>query len=630
MSITSNEAEYKRLRSYLNPFIKGPTVDALLHALATPSSYLMNSVAAVNDQLYITTASGNYLDQRLADYGITRPASVGLSDDIFAEIGIGIKNRKQVRDLINQLLNSIFGDEFVRASNPARAVEPYHLSDGDTLIINFDQKTTSTVVFSASNFQSIATASAQEVADAITKYLRAKGQTGTAIAKDDGNGAYVEILSDTVGASSSVTVLGGSAQNVLRYDSAVPAGGNASTQWTLSLQPGGFVRYTWSGGANPQLGKVAPGNYVNVFGGGFTSSTDSGSFTITAAVGGTVNNSYFEVLNPLGNSGIITQGSDTAVLFFAPIKKTLLSRNSYAAVYQTKGQLLQIFLPAATQVIRRSRLGSAHLHDAPRGHFTFKANPVAGDRFLVTSGASFVAGTDFAIGSDIESTVINLSSAINSTIDPKDGQAFAQGTSLEFDQLSLNITLTMSYTGAQAITGSGLEGDLISLQPNQPGPYVYDTTQPFTVSTIGSTLTQAVNGSSSRVVSVKDSSQFPDQQGYVILGYGTANQEGPVPYIARPSNSTILISPAYKIKFVHTPGTDISFIESKAPVVITSDGTDYPFYVTGVADGRIYAQNLITSIAATGITIVFTILYPSDQGLGKFGTIYSENPTIWS
>ena len=571
MAITTVEQEYKRLRSYLNPFIKGPAVDAVLTALATgSSSYLVNNVAAVNDQLYITTASGEYLDQRLADYGIVRPPSVGLSDDIFAEIGIAVKNRKQVRDLINSLLNSIFGDEFVRASNPSRAVEPYNLADGDTLIINFDNKFTTTVKFKTGDFESIAAAKAQEVADAITKYLRSNGLGGTAISKNDGNGNFVEILSDSKGAASSVTVLGGSAQNALKYDSVVPAGGNASTQWTLSNQPGGVIRYTWTGGANPQIGKVTAGNYVNIFGGGFASSTNSGSFTIINAVGGVAGSSYFEVSNPLGTSGIVVQGTDTAVLFYSPSKKTLLSRSSYAAVYQTQNQVLQIFLPAATQVIRRSRLGSAHIHDAPRGTFTFLAQPISGDSFSITSTTSLTAGSDFSIGATIQETITNLVGAINSDISGV--QAFVNLGGLEVDLNDSSLTLTMSYGGSQQITGSGPLGDKTSLAPNQPGPYVYDTTQPFTVSTIHTKLSESVNGNSARVIQVADSSKFPDQQGYVILGYGTSQQEGPIPYIARPSDTTLLISPAYKIKNSHLAVEQINFIDMKAPVVISGDG----------------------------------------------------------
>lgn len=537
MPVTDEDKEYKRLRSYLNPFIKGKAVDAVLHALAAgPSSYLINNVRAVHDQLYIATASGRYLDERLADIGLSRPPSVGLSDDVFRQIGIEVKNRKQVRDLINNLLNAIFGDEYVRASNPARAIEPYALRDGDTLNINFDEKNTVTIQFKANEFSSIAAATAQEVADSITKSLRSMGLSGTAIAKDDGNGPYVLILSDTIGPASSVTVLGGRAQNALKFDSPVAAGGNLSTQWTLTLQPGGVVRYTWSGGANPQLGRVEAGNYVNVFGGGFASSANEGSYIITNSQGGAAGTAFFEVLNPLGTSGVITQGVDDAVLFYSPSRKILASRLAYAACYQSGPRVLQIFLPAATKVIRRSRLGSAHLHD------------------------------------------------------PSDPQ---------------------------------------SLLPNQQGPYMYDTTQPFTVSNVGTTLAQDLDGTMAKVVQVADASKFPDAQGFVILGYGTENQEGPIPYIARPSSTTLLISPAYTIKNEHVSGEDVALVSSKAAADISKDGLDYPFYVTDVVSGRVYAQDLINSVAATGISIVFTVLYPNDIGLGKWGTEFTENPTIW-
>ena len=537
MAVTTVEAEYKRLRSYLNPSIKGPAVDAVLLALATGnSSYLVNNLRAVNDQMYISSASGRYLDERLADYGIVRPPNIGLSDDVFREIGIQVKNRKQVRDLVNQLLDSIFGDEFVRATNSSNQYEPYALRDGDTLQINFDAKTDAVITFNAADFSSIGAATAQEVADAITKSLRSQGLTGTAIARNDGNGPYVELLSDTIGASSSVTVTGGRVQNELIFDSVVPAGGNLSTQWTLSLQPGGFIRYTWTGGANPQLGKLTVGNYANIYGGGFTSSADEGSFPITDFKGGVAGVAYFQIYNPAGTSGIITQGDNNAILFFNPVKKTIASKLSYAAVYQTEARMVQIFLPAATKVVRRDRVGSAHIHD---------------------------------------------------------------------------------------------QSDAISLLPGQEGPYSYDLTQPFTISDVATTLTSQLDGTMSRVIAVTDASKFPDAQGYLILGYGTEIQEGPIPYIARPSDGTLLISPAYTIKGEFPAGTDVSFVAQKSSVVLSQDGLDYPFYVTDVVSGRQYAQDLIKSIAATGITILFTIVYPNSIGLGKWGTVYDENPTIW-
>lgn len=628
MAVTTSNKEYKRLRSYLNPLIRGPKTDAILNALVDgSSSYLINNVAAVNDQLYIVSASGTYLDQRLAEFGITRPPAVGLSDDVFRQIGIQVKNRKQVRDLMNNLLDAIFGDEFVRASSNSSMFEPYNLQDGDTLIIDFDEKNTSTIVFKSADFQSIAAAKAQEVADAITKALRNQGLPGTSIANNDGNGNYVELISDTIGASSSVTVLGGSAQNILKFAQPVAAGGNMSTQWTLSLQPGGIIRFTWTGGANPQLGKVAAGNYVNVFGGGFASSANEGSYTITKSVGGIAGQAYFEVENPLGTSGVITQGSDNAILFYNPVKKTLLSRVSYAAVFQAEQRTLQIFLPAATKVIRRDRIGSAHLHDPPRGTFTLNANPNSGDTFSITSAVSLIAGSDFAISGSIATTVANLVSAISNT---SGLVAVAQEGNVAYVQNdSLSNTLTIAYTGSANIVASGPQGDPISLQPAQQGPYIFDLSQPFTVSNIGTTLNQTIDANSNRVITVIDSSQFPDESGYLVFGYGSNEQEGPVPYIGRPSDNTLLISPAYSIKTPHSLGSDVALVSEKASANISKDGLDYPFYLTDVVSGRLYAQDLINSVAATGINIVFTILYPSDIGLGKAGTIYSEIVEIW-
>jgi len=628
MPVTTQAQEYARLRSYLTPYIKGKNVDAVLNALAAGnSSFLINSVAAVNDNLYIATAVGTYLDQRLAEFGITRPAAVGMSDDVFRQIGIQVKNRKQVRDLINNILDIIFGDELVRATSSSSVFEPYDLQDGDTLIVNFDEHTTTPIEFVTADFENIAAATAQEVADAISKYMSSLGLSGSAIAKNNGNGNFVEIISSTIGPASSVTVLGGRAQNELKFSSPVAAGGNMATQWTLSLQGGGIVRFTWTGGPNPQLGKVEAGNYVNIFDGGFASSSNEGSYPIIDSVGGVVGSSYFDVLNPLGTPGIVVQGTDDAILFYDPIKKALNSNQIYAAVYQTTSQTLQIFLPATTKVVRRNRIGSAHIHYPNTGTFTFNTNPSTGDSFSVTSANTLVAGSDFVIAATAEETAANFVAAVNNI---PSLVAIVDSLNVALIQSDLStITLTITYTGAQNIVASGPMGDPISTVANQQGPYGYDLAQPFTVSAINTKLTHNLDGTMSRVVQVANSTDFPDGQGYLIFDYGAETQEGPVPYISRPSDNTLLISPTYTIQTPHADGSPVSLIAVKAPVSLALDGTDYEFFVTDVVAGRVYAQNLINSVAATGINIVFTILYPNDIGLGGWGTSHTENPFVW-
>jgi hypothetical protein len=625
VAVTTQAQEVQRLRSYLNPYLQGKNVNAVLSALATASTSLVNLSAAVNDNLYISTASGTYLDQLLSNYGITRPENVGLPDDIFREIGIEVKNRKQVRDLLNHILNLIFGDEYTRATNKATAIEPYDLADGDTLIINFDDNHTATITFSAAEFTNIDAALAEEVANAITISLRNMGFSGTAISQNDGNGNYVAVLSDTIGPSSSVTIEGGSAQNELLFSSILTAGGNMFTQWTVSLQPGipeGTVRFIWSGGANPNLGKVQAGDYVNIFGGGFASSPNEGSYTIVSVVGGGVGVAYFDIQNPFGSPGIVTQGTDDAVLFFNPVKEELASNQYYAAVYQVKSRMLQIFLPATTQVIGRTNIGAAFIPYIPRFYYTFNANPSPGDMFAITTATTLVAGTDFAIGATVGQTLINMAAVINeingldAVIGAVPGSYYPGTPTLTVFQGLLSLTLVGTYSGSASITSSGVLGDTVSLEPNALGPNVFDPAQGFVVSHINTTLTQELNADSPDVFTVASSAGFPNSPGYLIFGYGTQNQEGPVPYVAVPSSNTLLLSPIYTIKTPHPPGTNVFLVASNAPVVLPPNGSDYEFWLTDVVAGRIYAQDLIQSVTATGISIVFTILYPSALGLG--------------
>src|SRR5690606_13461652 len=102
--MSKQEDVKKNLRKHLNPAIKGTKTDSILEALSYPLSNLVHNAEAVNDMIYVVTSEGQYLDQLLASRGLNRPENVGLSDEIFRQIGIEVMNRKQVRSLINNLL----------------------------------------------------------------------------------------------------------------------------------------------------------------------------------------------------------------------------------------------------------------------------------------------------------------------------------------------------------------------------------------------------------------------------------------------------------------------------------------------------------------------------------------------
>ena len=74
----------------------------------------------------------------------------------------------------------------------------------------------------------------------------------------------------------------------------------------------------------------------------------------------------------------------------------------------------------------------------------------------------------------------------------------------------------------------------------------------------------------------------------------------------------------------------ISLIAQNSPANPSKDGSDFPFFLTDSVAGRIYAEDLINEITATGIIVMIYILYPSDIGLGKAGDqVNSEKYYIW-
>jgi hypothetical protein len=672
---TTKQEQYDRLRKIFNSAIRGKNTDALLWALANPAVYLVDNVEAIHDNVYIATAVDRYLDQRLADYNLVRPPEVGLSDDIFRDIGISVINKKQIRELVMSILTTMFGEELTQATAKSNEFEPYNLDDGDTLRLSFDGGSILEIIFSSSQFQNISAATAQEVADAITKTLRAQGKTGRAFAKDDGDGAYVTIISDTSGPQSSVVVWGGRAQNVLMFDKIRPTTGSTTTQWTISPQSGGAVRITWTGGSNPSVGKIRVGDYVNIFGSAFDTN-NQGTFTIISVKGGTVGNAYFEIENPIAASETQLQGTLDGLLFFQPFKNTLTTKNRYAALFQEESRLLEVFIPATTKVVRRERKGASHIHEPIITTESYDPGSNQITDITVPSPGSIVDGSYFNINSendnnvyyvyfdttgsdlidpapagrtgiriDISSAVtsndvaILLSNALNNT-----GDFSVLEPSLNFVRVCNNLigistsaanvdvpglVITVFQSGADASSTLANTPNPTESLPDQEGPYTYDVSQPFVLSDVGTQLTNLFVPNSNRILEVADSSLFPDEQGYIAISYGTDRQEAPVPYLSRPSPTTLLISPAYQIQNEHSSGTEVRLISQAAPVTVSKNGTDYPAYLTDVVAGRTYAEDLIKQVTATGVNLVINILYPGSEGLGKWGEVSDEKVAIW-
>src|ERR1017187_5679681 len=156
---------YKRLRSYLNPVIKGPFTDAMLNALASGDNINEVNALAAKQQLFIATASGKFLEKLMSNIGVLRPTGIGMSDPLFMKMGVDTTNTKLVTNIFLDVLEIFYGATAVKANVTSGSPQGYDLADGMTLKILVDNNQSPLIItFQTSDFTDITDAKAFEVA----------------------------------------------------------------------------------------------------------------------------------------------------------------------------------------------------------------------------------------------------------------------------------------------------------------------------------------------------------------------------------------------------------------------------------------------------------------------------------
>jgi hypothetical protein len=215
------------------------------------------------------------------------------------------------------------------------------------------------------------------------------------------------------------------------------------------------------------------------------------------------------------------------------------------------------------------------------------------------------------------------------------------------------VTLREPIIAGQSVSTLLVEGTL----PNETGNLLFGLSLDTQESPVPYLAAQSANTTSA--VSIQSISQFVDTvtvttisphgviAGEKVLISGTVNFNGQWVVVGVPSHTvytfartpaatlfetigtstpivgnpitTLIMSTAYIFKGDHAVGEDITLLSASAPYTPAPDGSDYGFYVTGTAEGRIYAESIIQAITALGINLEIIIVYPSDIGLGNAG-----------
>jgi len=681
----SDQGSFKDLRKFLNGRIKGLYTNGLLEAIAVGDDINRNNIIAVKEQLFLATASGVFLDKLLAGIGITRPPGVGIDDALLREIAIKQTNSKLVNNIFLDVLEIFYGEDATRANVLSGKPEKYILADGMTLVIRIDTNDRPlTVTFKESDFSNIGLATAEEVANAISNAAFNQGYalTASVVLDNDTGEKYVQLLSGTKGPKSSITVIGGEAQNSLRFPADKTASPKINTQFTTSFN-GPYVRFTWTSGPDPGLNFVDVGDYVNIYGSGYLDA-NRGYFTIENVQGGAVGAAFFEIINPLfkpqapvtlsGSSANSGAGTVRRTIAMADAPTGAVRASNVVTITTTSahglgvGQKVRII-----DVANTSFNGTFTVATAGLTTFTYaQAGPNA------ASGAGTVLH-EATVGSPSSGAV---RSSGTSTITTVANHGYTTGQVVNIfgvEDSSFNGQFTITGTTANTFTYTqDFSNDVVFYKPQRTdllklpryatvyevnpyeivvflpattkivkreligswhihetntntqylGSYLFNPTSGLPIAKTATTLQETIGAGELKTVMVgANTSQFPDEEGFLVIGFGTSNEEGPIRYYGRPSSNSLLIDPSYKFKKSHVPGEDIALITDRKAYRPKQDGTDYGAYLTGTIAGRIEAQKLIEKLVASGIFLSVIITYPNNPGLHDIsGYVYAGDP----
>lgn len=328
---------------------------ALVDALGEQDQNTADLVTEVRKQFFVKTASRPYLDRLAANNKISRPRLVGMDDPSFRQyIPVLSYQPKQVKLIIDQLLDIFFFKESTTAFITSTNFQPFNLNDGWELELYVDEQYIDRVVFKSEEFTNISAASADEIVASInrqTKYCYATSYYDS-ITKN----TFIRIFTNTVGSKGSLRILGGRANTALRFNGFIfDAGNGVNTQWTVS-KVGDETTFTNTGGANPGIDKLQEEDIVIIDLPG-----NQGSFAITKV--DLVNNS-FTFINLFSTVGVFTNTSADDVKFVRPQKFVAYLNPRRAMTWETAPGEITVEMPTSPPVVKRSLKGSVHINGA--------------------------------------------------------------------------------------------------------------------------------------------------------------------------------------------------------------------------------------------------------------------------
>ena len=180
-----------------------PNWKVLVEALGQSDQNLSQLVEEVKEQFFIKTAVRPYLDRLGSNFKVSRPRSIGMDDATFRKyIPVLAYQPKQVKSILDSLLDIFFLQESTTSFTQSEGFEPYDLKDSWKIEYIIDGTKEESITFESDDFTDINNATAEEVAGAINR----KAQHSFAVVFDDRiqKRKFIRIFTNTAGSKGSV------------------------------------------------------------------------------------------------------------------------------------------------------------------------------------------------------------------------------------------------------------------------------------------------------------------------------------------------------------------------------------------------------------------------------------------
>lgn len=150
------------------------------------------------------------------------------------------------------------------------------------------------------------------------------------------------------------------------------------------------------------------------------------------------------------------------------------------------------------------------------------------------------------------------------------------------------------------------------------GPYVFEPNSgPWSTGTETTTTEELDAGQAPALLAVADTTGFPNEPGYLTLGFGRSFEQSPVRYIGVASSTSLVLDPSDVLAQDVPQGATVVLLGGKGPFVPGAGVGG--LIATGTPAWREAGLKATRLVRASGIEVEETVRYPGDRGLSGEG-----------